>query len=215
MSIHEPLLKAIQSAPLIPVVTIHEAEDALPLAEALYEGGLRCIEVTLRTQASMEAIEKLAQSNIEDLLLGVGTLTSGQRMQEAQRAGAQFFVSPGVSDDMLEVARKRELCYLPGVVTPGEIIQAINAGQKWLKFFPAQSFGGTAMLKQYATVFPQISFCPTGGITRDNAVDYLSLPNVRCVGGSWLTPKDAMQNRDWKKITEIAKASLTALKAGA
>lgn len=211
MTTHESLLNSIGSAPLVPVVTLNHVEEAVPVAEALREGGIRCIEVTMRTDAGLHAIEAIAKANLQDMVLGAGTLTSPERLVQAANAGAGFFVSPGLTAPLLEEAQKRALCLLPGVVTPSEIMQALAYGQRMLKFFPAGSFGGAAMLKNYASVFPQVSFCPTGGISKETAKDYLALPNVRCVGGTWLVPKEALEARDYARITAIARESVAAL----
>ena len=203
--------RAISEAPLVPVVTIQQASDAVPLAEALAEGGIRCIEITLRTNAGLEAIRAIHKAGLKNMLVGAGTITNATELAQTVDAGAQFVVSPGVSAELLAAASSQSLCFLPGVVTPSEILQAVQAGQSFLKFFPAESFGGMALLKHYAAVFPNVQFCPTGGITQKNAKEYLALPNVRCVGGTWLSPQDSLAAHDWKRITQIARDSLAAL----
>lgn len=204
------LLTHIAAAPIIPVVTITRTEDAVPLAEAFLEGGIRSIEVTLRTPAGLKAIEAIAKAGT-DIALGAGTIATQEQMKQTYEAGAQFFVSPGATPELLRLAHTMNITYLPGVVTPSEIVQAIQHDQTFLKFFPAGSFGGVSMLKQYAAVFPDISFCPTGGVSKDNVKEFLNLPNVKCVGGSWLAPADAVEARDWKKITQIARESVGSL----
>lgn len=206
----ESFLSTIAAAPIVPVVTINRPEDAVPLAEALLEGGIRSIEITLRTAAGLKSIEAIAKAGTE-IALGAGTIATEEQMKQTHDAGAQFFVSPGTTASLLDLANKLKITYLPGVVTPSEIVQAIQHKQTFLKFFPAGSFGGAAMLKQYAAVFPEIQFCPTGGVSPGNVKEYLGLPNVRCVGGSWLAPTDVLEAQDWKKITQIAKDSVAAL----
>lgn len=206
----DTLLTRIASAPIIPVVTLEHPDDAVPLAEALLEGGIRAIEITLRSDAGLAAIQAVASAGL-DIALGAGTITTTEALQHCRDAGASFFVSPGATPALLEAARDAQLSYLPGVVTPSEIVQALAYGHDFLKFFPAGSFGGAAMLRQYAGVFPQVQFCPTGGVSQANIADYLGLPNVCCVGGSWLSPADAIAARDWPKITQIAKDSVTAV----
>jgi 2-dehydro-3-deoxyphosphogluconate aldolase/(4S)-4-hydroxy-2-oxoglutarate aldolase len=206
----QKFLSTIAAAPIVPVVVINRAEDAVPLAEALLAGGIRSIEITLRTEAGLPAIKAVAKAKL-DIEVGAGTITSVDEMKRCRDAGASFFVSPGATHELLFFAQEQKLTYLPGIVTPSEIIHALQYDQTFLKFFPAGSFGGAAMLKQYAGVFPNVQFCPTGGVSQANVKEYLGLPNVRCVGGSWLAPADAIQNKDWAAITKIAKESIAAL----
>lgn len=212
MTHHDPIANALASAPIIPVVTIGDANDAVPLATALREGGIRSIEITLRNDAGLPAIEAVAKAGL-DIMVGAGTITEVSQLRQVYDLGAQFAVSPGTTPALLAAAQKTSLCYLPGVITPSEIIQAVEYGQSLLKFFPAGSFGGTDVLRQYASVFPQVRFCPTGGISPENMANYLALPNVSFVGGSWLTPAIALQQKDWDAITRIARDSLAALSA--
>lgn len=200
-------LAAMKHAPIVPVVTIQEAKDAVPLAEALLEGGVTAIEITLRTDEGLKAIEAVAKSGVE-ILIGAGTVISAAQMQKVCDAGAQFVVSPGTTPELLNKANELETVYLPGVVTPSEVVQALAHGHNFLKFFPAGGFGGAAMLKHYASVFPSVRFCPTGGITPNNLREYLALPNVICVGGSWLAPKNLLDTKDWVNVTNTAQKSL-------
>lgn len=208
----ELLLSALADAPIIPVVTLEHATDAVPLARALIGGGIRAIEITLRTPAGMDAIRAVADSGL-DILLGAGTVTSVEHMRQAAEAGARFIVSPGATPALLAASREVSIPYLPGVVTPSEIVQAAEHGQKLLKFFPAGAFGGPSMLRHYAAVFPDIRFCPTGGVSPENMRDYLALPNVPFVGGAWLTPSDALKAKDWPRVTRIAEESIAAISA--
>lgn len=200
----------LADAPIIPVVSLNRVEQAVPLSEALLEGGIQAIEITLRTQAGLGGIKAVAKAGLP-IQLGAGTVTTLSQLQQVCEAGAQFVVSPGATVELLREAKRQEVLYLPGVVTPSEIIQAQSQGHDFLKFFPAGSFGGAAMLKHYAGVFADVTFCPTGGVAPDNMKDYLNLPNVACVGGSWLTPKEALQADDWAEITRIAKQSVQSL----
>ncbi len=202
--------RSLAAAPIIPVVTLQQAEQAVPLAEALLAGGIQAIEVTLRTDAGLAGIKAIANANLP-IQLGAGTVTTTEQMQQVCDAGAAFVVSPGTTPELLRAAQKQDVVYLPGVVTPSEIIQAQAHGQHFLKFFPAGGFGGQSMLKHYASVFGDVQFCPTGGVSPDNMTEYLSLPNVVCVGGSWLTPKQALADGDWHEITRIAQKSVAGL----
>ena len=190
--------------PVIPVIVIEDARQAAPLAKALVEGGVRVLEITLRTEAALEAIERAARE-VPDAIVGVGTITEPKQFGAARRAGAQFAVTPGLTQDLAWAARENRLPLLPGVMTPSEVISATAAGFDALKLFPARQAGGVDMLKALAGPFPQVKFCPTGGITADTAREYLALPNVACVGGSWLTPADAIQRQDWASITTLAR----------
>jgi 2-dehydro-3-deoxyphosphogluconate aldolase/(4S)-4-hydroxy-2-oxoglutarate aldolase len=191
---------------VIPVVTIERAEDAVPLARALRKGGLRAIEVTLRTPAAIEALRRIA-ADVPEIVAGAGTLLTGKDVARAKEAGARFLVSPGMTPDLAAAGLASELPYLPGCVTPSEVIAAREMGLSLLKFFPAVPFGGVATLRQLAPVFPGIAFCPTGGVGAENARDFLALPNVPLVGGSWMVPPDALQARDWERIAGTAAAA--------
>jgi 2-dehydro-3-deoxyphosphogluconate aldolase/(4S)-4-hydroxy-2-oxoglutarate aldolase len=192
---------------VVPVVVLPSVEKAVPLARALIKGGVQTMEITLRTTAGLAAIEAVAKE-VPEITVGAGTVTTPQQYASAVSAGAKFIVSPGLTPALAEAARAHSVAFLPGVITPSEVIMAMQEGFNLLKFFPASLFGGHGVLKQYASVFPQVKFCPTGGIDQQNASAYLALPNVVAVGGSWLTPKDAIEDEDWKQIRTIAQNSL-------
>lgn len=190
--------------PVIPVLTLPTPEVAVPLAKALVAGGIRVLEITLRTDAALEAVRRIG-SEVPDAIAGVGTLTRPDQFSAARQAGAKFAVSPGFSRDLAAAAGT--MPWLPGVATASEIMAATRTGRHHLKFFPAETSGGIGALKALAGPFPDVLFCPTGGINAGNAADYLSLANVRCVGGSWPAPADAIAAGDWDRIGELAKAA--------
>ncbi len=190
--------------PVIPVIVIDELAQAVPLAKALVAGGVRVLEVTLRTPVALEAVRAISDA-VEDVIIGVGTITRSEDFKLAMAAGARFGVSPGLTAELVEGARASGLPLLPGVMTPSEVIAARAAGFTELKLFPAQQAGGIGMLKALLGPFPDVTFCPTGGVTAASAPDFLALPNVGCVGGSWLTPKDAVTAGDWRGITALAR----------
>ena len=190
--------------PVIPVIVIDRVEDALPLAEALLAGGVKVLEVTLRTAAGLPSIEAIAR-HLPEAVVGVGTVLNADDARRASEAGARFAVSPGYTSDVGNACKGLGLPLLPGVATSGEIMAALADGFSFLKLFPAEAAGGIPLLKAWASPFGQVSFCPTGGITPATAPNYLALPNVRCVGGSWLTPADAMRQGDWARITQLAR----------
>jgi len=192
--------------PVIPVIVIEDPAQAVPLARALLAGGVRVLEVTLRTPVALDAIRAIA-SEVEGVLVGVGTITRPEDFALAAAAGARFGVSPGLTPALIQAARASPLPLLPGVMTPAEIIAARAAGFTELKLFPAQQAGGIGMLKALGSPFPDVTFCPTGGVTQESAPDFLALPNVACVGGSWLTPKEAVARKDWERITTLARAA--------
>ena len=200
------VLELMRVGPVIPVIVIDDPAKAVPLARALLEGGVRVLEITLRTPAALDAIRAIA-SEAGDALVGVGTITRPEDFALAAAAGARFGVSPGLTPALIEAARASPLPLLPGVMTPAEVIAARAAGFTELKLFPAQQAGGVAMLEALGSPFPDVTFCPTGGVTQESAPDYLALANVACVGGSWLTPKDAIAKSDWKRITALARAA--------
>ncbi|MGH8176441.1 MAG: bifunctional 4-hydroxy-2-oxoglutarate aldolase/2-dehydro-3-deoxy-phosphogluconate aldolase [Steroidobacter sp.] len=197
-------------APVIPVLTIEHVDHAVPLARALCAGGLRVLEVTLRTPACLPAIEAMRKA-VADAIVGVGTLTRADDFVAAGNAGAQFGVSPGLTTELANAARSAKFPLLPGVMTPSELIAGLGWGFDTFKLFPAQQAGGVNMLKAFAGPFPEVVFCPTGGITRASAPEYLALRNVACVGGSWITPADVVKAGDWQAIEKLARdaASLT------
>ncbi len=204
-----------QLAPVVPVLVIEDLATAVPLAKALVAGGLRALEVTLRTPVALDAIEAISCS-VPDALVGVGTLRKARDVDKAARAGARFGVSPGLNHAILDAAQAAELPMLPGVATPSEAMAAAERGFDLLKFFPAEANGGTSVLKAWADPLDGIRFCPTGGVTAENAIDYLSLRNVICVGGSWIAPRSIIQSRNWDRITELSRraCSLMASREG-
>ena len=204
-------LELMRIGPVIPVIVIDRLQDAVPLARALVAGGVRVLEVTLRTAVALRAIEAIA-GQVEGAIVGVGTISRPQDFTDATSAGAVFGVSPGLTPALVDAARASGMPLLPGVMTPSDVIAARAAGFNQLKLFPAQQAGGIGMLKALGGPFPDVMFCPTGGISLATAPEFLALPNVACVGGSWLTPADAMKAGDWNLITDLAKAA-AALKA--
>ncbi len=197
----------MRTGPVIPVIVIDALDKAVPLARALVAGGVRVLEVTLRTPVALQAVRAIA-NEVEGALVGVGTITRPGDFDAALAAGAVFGVSPGLTPELAAAARSSGLPLLPGVMTPSDVIAARLCGYHALKLFPAQQAGGVAMLKALAGPFGDVSFCPTGGISAATARDYLALPNVACVGGSWLTPADAVAASDWSRITQLARDSV-------
>jgi 2-dehydro-3-deoxyphosphogluconate aldolase/(4S)-4-hydroxy-2-oxoglutarate aldolase len=191
-------------SPVIPVLTILRLEHAVPLAQALVRGGLRVLEVTLRTSCALEAIHAM-RSAVPDAIVGAGTLTRARDFTNCAAMGAQFGVTPGLTAELVAASAKSGFPLLPGIMTPAELIAARAAGFDACKLFPAQQAGGVGMLKALGGPFPDHVFCPTGGVTRANAVEYLALPNVLCVGGSWITPAAAMASSDWAAIESLAR----------
>lgn len=194
-------------APVIPVIVIDDAADAIPLAEALIAGGLPVLEVTLRTDAALDAIAAMA--TVPGGVVGAGTALTPKDIEAAKAAGSSFVVSPGATPTLLDAAQTNALPILPGAVTASEIMACLEAGYDMLKFFPAGTSGGAPALKALSGPLPQATFCPTGGISAGNATDYLSLPNVVCVGGSWVVAPDLVKARDWDAIEELARAAST------
>ena len=194
----------MRDAPVIPVIVLHDVRDAVPLARALVAGGIRMLEVTLRTRAALECIEAIARE-VPDAVVGAGTIRSIADAEAALRAGARFGVSPGYTHAVGKACRELGLPLLPGVATGSEIMQAQEGGYSELKFFPAVQAGGLAMLKAWQGPFGDVRFCPTGGVHAGNAVEFLALANVACVGGSWIVPSDAIAAGDWARIEQLAR----------
>ena len=190
-------------APIIPVLVVDDAAHAQPLAQALVAGGLPALEVTLRTPAALDVIREMAK--VSGGVVGAGTLLTPADVQAAKDAGAQFGVSPGATDRLLDACEEADLPLLPGAATASEAMRLLERGYTMLKFFPAEASGGAPALKAIGAPIPQIAFCPTGGVSMKNANDYLSLPNVVCAGGSWVAPKDAVETGDWQRIEALAK----------
>ncbi|MFC5219162.1 bifunctional 4-hydroxy-2-oxoglutarate aldolase/2-dehydro-3-deoxy-phosphogluconate aldolase [Streptomyces coerulescens] len=200
------MTSVLDLAPVVPVVVIDDPSDAVPLARALVDGGLPAIEVTLRTPAALEAIGAIADA-VPDAVVGAGTVITPEQVTRAVEAGARFLVSPGWTDLLLEAMRASGVPYLPGVSTTSEVVALLERGVREMKFFPAEAAGGTAYLKSLNGPLPQARFCPTGGIGPATAPDYLALPNVGCVGGSWMLPADAVAARDWGRVEALARAA--------
>ena len=192
--------------PVIPVIVLHRVADAVPMARALVEGGVRVLEVTLRTPVGLACIEAIARA-VPEAVVGAGTVRSAADAHAAKSAGSLFAVSPGYTAALGAACREVGLPLLPGVATASEVMTAMADGLQFLKFFPATAAGGIPMLKALAGPFPDIAFCPTGGITVDTAPAFLGLPNVKVCGGSWLTPQDAVDQGDWARITQLARTA--------
>jgi 2-dehydro-3-deoxyphosphogluconate aldolase / (4S)-4-hydroxy-2-oxoglutarate aldolase len=197
-------------APVIPVLTIERTADAVPLAQALVKGGLRVLEITLRTSTALEALAAIVDQ-VPEAIAGVGTVLTVRQFEQAQRAGARFAVSPGCTPALAAAAGAAGLPYLPGVQTVSEAMALAEQGFRVLKLFPADAAGGTAWLRAIAAPLQELRFCPTGGVTADTAPDYLALANVACVGGSWVAPKDAVARHNWAMVERLA-AMAAALK---
>ncbi|WP_433449979.1 bifunctional 4-hydroxy-2-oxoglutarate aldolase/2-dehydro-3-deoxy-phosphogluconate aldolase [Streptomyces sp. CA-142005] len=200
-------------APVVPVVVVSDAADAVPLARALVAGGLPAIEVTLRTPGALDAIRAIA-GEVPEAVVGAGTVLTPEQVGACVAAGARFLVSPGWTDTLLEAMRGSGVPFLPGVSTTSEVVALLERGVREIKFFPAQAAGGTAYLRSLAGPLPQARFCPTGGIGPQTAPEYLSLPNVGCVGGSWMVPADAVAAGDWARIEELARGAAGLRDAG-
>ena len=200
----EELLALLKGQPVIPVLRIDDAEKAVPLARALAKGGLPVIEITMRTEAALEAIRRAA-GEVPEAVVGAGTILTAKQFDEAAEAGSKFIVSPGCTKEVFAAARNSAVPLLPGAITPSEMMAALEEGLDFLKFFPAEQAGGAAFLKSLASPFAGLRFCPTGGVSAKNVADYLSLPNVICVGGSWVAPDEAVKAGDWAKIEALAR----------
>lgn len=204
MTTQRTIRDIMRMAPVIPVLIIERIEHAAPLAQALCAGGLTVLEVTLRTPIALSAIEQMRKA-VPEAIVGVGTLTRPEDFQASANAGAQFGVSPGLTNELIQAAHDVSFPLLPGVMTPAEVINARLHGYTALKLFPAMQAGGIGMLKALSSVFGDVVFCPTGGITLESAPQFLALKNVLCVGGSWVAPAEALQTGDWHKIETLAK----------
>lgn len=197
-------LSLADHGPVIPVIVIDRVEDAVPLARALVAGGVKVLEVTLRTPVALEAIAAIAKE-VPEAIVGAGTLRTAADAAAAKQAGSRFAVSPGFTLELAKACEAQDLPLLPGVSTASEVMMAADAGYRFLKLFPATAVGGANLLKALAGPFADVAFCPTGGITVQTAPDFLKLPNVKVCGGSWLTPADAIKAGDWARITQLAK----------
>ncbi|MGW3492921.1 bifunctional 4-hydroxy-2-oxoglutarate aldolase/2-dehydro-3-deoxy-phosphogluconate aldolase [Streptomyces sp. NPDC001020] len=197
-------VSVLDLAPVVPVVVVQDAADAVPLARALVAGGLPAIEVTLRTPAGLDAIRAIAEQ-VAGAVAGAGTVITPRQVTECVAAGARFLVSPGWTDVLLAALQASGVPFLPGVSTASEVVALLERGVREMKFFPAQAAGGTVYLKSLAGPLPQARFCPTGGIGPANAPEYLALPNVGCVGGTWMVPQDAITTKDWARVEGLAR----------
>ena len=205
------ILEIMNTSPVMPVLVIEDAAKAVPLARALVEGGIRVLEITLRTAAALDCIKAIIKE-VPDAITGVGTITQIDQLKAVIEAGAAFGVSPGLSEPILAEVKRRKFPFLPGVMTPTEVMTAYDLGFRAMKLFPAQQAGGLGMLKALAGPFADIRFCPTGGVDAKSAADFLALPNVGCVGGSWIAPKVLVDKGDWAGITDLARQA-SALRA--
>ena len=190
---------------------VNDVNKAVPLANALIEGGIKVLEVTLRTEAALSVIEAIAKE-VPEAFIGAGTVTNAQDLKNVTDAGAKFAISPGLTSNLLSAGMSGSIPLIPGIASISDLMTAVDHGYEFLKFFPAEAAGGIKAIKSIGGPFPNITFCPTGGISPANYLDYLALKNVRCVGGSWLAPDDAVANNDWSTITELAKAAVEGAK---
>lgn len=197
--------------PIVPVLVINKVEDALPIAEALLAANINVLEVTLRTPAALEVISIIAKE-LPEAIIGSGTVTNRHQLQQSIDAGAKFVISPGLTKDLLQAGNEGNIALIPGISSVSELMDAADFGYDHLKFFPAEASGGVNAIKAIGAPFPNITFCPTGGINLDNVRNYLALSNVACCGGSWLVPSDVVENKDWAMITKLAKETLTYVK---
>jgi 2-dehydro-3-deoxyphosphogluconate aldolase/(4S)-4-hydroxy-2-oxoglutarate aldolase len=195
----------VKVAPVVPVMVVERIEDAVPLARALYNGGLKVLEITLRTACALDAITAMVESLPADAVIGAGTIITPADYEKAVTAGSKFIVSPGTTPALIEYAKSSHIPILPGVATPTEAMHLYTQGFTHLKFFPAEAAGGVPMLKSIGGPLPQITFCPTGGIDLAKAPTYLALPNVACVGGTWMAPKELMKAGRWDEIERLAR----------
>ena len=199
------------AGPVVPVLVINDVEKAVPLAKALMEGGIKVLEVTLRTPAAIDVIKRIADE-VPDSLIGAGTVTNAQQLKAVVEAGAKFAISPGMTADLLKAGMDSEIPLIPGISSTSDLMKGKDAGYTHMKFFPAEASGGVKAIKSISGPFPDVMFCPTGGIGPNNYNDYLALNNVKCVGGSWLAPDDAIESGDWARITQLAKEAVAGAK---
>lgn len=197
----------LNAGPVMPVMVIQDLEDAVPLAKALVAGGIKVLEITLRTPIALEAIRLISQQ-VEGAIVGAGTITTPEQLKAAEEAGAVFAISPGLTPKLLEAAIAGNIALIPGIATLSELMTGMEYGLDHFKFFPAEAAGGIPMLKSIAGPIPNVTFCPTGGISPENYHSYLQLSNVACVGGSWLAPADVVTSKNWHKVTELAKQAI-------
>ena len=199
--------EVLRQGPVVPVMVIHKLEQAVPLARALVAGGIRVLEITLRTPVAMEAI-RIISREVPGAMVGAGTVTRGEELAAVAEVGAVFAISPGLTVELLDAANQGPIPLIPGIATISELMTGMARGYSHFKFFPAEAAGGVKMVQAIAGPFPQITFCPTGGITLANYRDYLALKNVACIGGSWVAPQEAMDQGDWPRITALAREAV-------
>ncbi len=200
--------EVLGSSQVIPVMVIRKPEHAVPLAKSLLAGGIKVLEITLRTPVALDAV-RLISRDVPEAVVGAGTVLNPEDLAAVAEAGAVFAISPGLTPELLEAANMGDIALIPGISTVSELMSGLNKGYTNFKFFPAAAAGGINMLKSIAGPFPDITFCPTGGISPKNYKDYLALENVACVGGSWLVPAEAVDREDWDKITRLAREALS------
>ena len=198
----------LRKGPIIPVITIADAEDAIPLAQALLAGGLPVLEITLRTPAGLESIRRISHE-VDGAVVGAGTVQSTADLEQALLSGSQFIITPGSTDRLLRAGASCGVPFMPGIATVSEMMRCLEAGLDTLKFFPAEASGGARTLKAFSGPFPDVKFCPTGGISTDNLADYLALPSVLSVGGSWVAPEKLIAEQQWARITELAREAVS------
>lgn len=203
--------KILTTGPVVPVIVVNKLEHAVPMAKALVAGGVRVLEVTLRTPVAMEAL-RLMIKEVPDAIVGAGTVINTQQLQEVTEAGAQFVISPGITEPLLKAAVEGPVPLIPGISTVSELMTGMDYGLREFKFFPAEANGGVKALQAIGGPFPQVRFCPTGGISPANYRDYLALKSVLCIGGSWLVPNDALESGDWERITRLAREAVEGAK---
>ncbi|KAB8310158.1 bifunctional 4-hydroxy-2-oxoglutarate aldolase/2-dehydro-3-deoxy-phosphogluconate aldolase [Erwinia endophytica] len=197
----------LTAGPVIPVIVINQLEHAVPLAKALVAGGVNVLEVTLRTPCALEAIRAIA-SAVPEAMIGAGTVINAEQLQQVTAAGARFAISPGLTESLLTAANAGSIPLIPGISSVSQLMLGLDHGLREFKFFPAEANGGVKALQAIAGPFPQVRFCPTGGISPANYRDYLALKSVLCIGGSWLVPEDALQNGDYDRITSLAREAV-------
>ncbi|RHW77049.1 bifunctional 4-hydroxy-2-oxoglutarate aldolase/2-dehydro-3-deoxy-phosphogluconate aldolase [Colwellia sp. RSH04] len=197
--------------PIVPVLVIDKVEDALPIAEALLKANINVLEVTLRTSAALDVISCIAKE-LPEAIIGSGTVTNRSQLQQSYDAGAKFAISPGLTKDLLQAGNEGEIALIPGISSISELMDGADYGYDHMKFFPAEASGGVKAIKSIGGPFPDIKFCPTGGINLNNVRDYLALSNVMCCGGSWLVTNETIQNRNWQDITKLANEALEYVK---
>lgn len=195
------------ASPVVPVIVLHDIYSAIPVAEALIAGGINILELTLRTDCAMECVARLSE-HCKDAWVGAGTVVNAEQLQAVRASGAKFAISPGLTQDLLKAGQASDIPLIPGISSISDLMRARDLGYRQLKFFPAEAAGGVKALQAFNGPFPDIEFCPTGGINLNNFTQYLSQPNVKTVGGSWLVPNDAIINKDYDRITELAKQAV-------